>query len=57
MILKLLENHDENEIVANGSCQSQFRVKLVEAGINTEIINTYAKDKDLIQESNKIQKK
>ena len=51
------KNHDENEIVASGSRQSQFRMKLVEAGINTEIINAYAKDKDLIQESNKIQKK
>ena len=35
----------------------QFCVKLVKAGINTKIINTYAKDKNLIQESNKIQKK
>ena len=51
------KNDDEDEIVAGGSRQSQFRVKLLEAGADSEIINTYAKDKDLIQESNKIQKK
>jgi hypothetical protein len=50
-------NNDENEIVASGSRQSQFRVKLEEGGVDTEIIDTFAKDKDLIQESNKIQKK
>ncbi|CAG8685762.1 12334_t:CDS:2, partial [Ambispora leptoticha] len=51
------KNDYENEIVASGSHQSQFRVKLAEAGVSPKIINTYAKDPKLIQESNKIQKK
>ncbi|CAG8581890.1 16462_t:CDS:2 [Dentiscutata erythropus] len=51
------KNDYENEIVASGSRQSQFRVKLAEGGVSPEIINTYAKDPKLIQESNKIQKK
>ncbi|RIB00542.1 hypothetical protein C2G38_2302969 [Gigaspora rosea] len=51
------KNDYENEIVASGSRQSQFRVKLAEAGVSPKIINTYAKDPKLIQESNKIQKK
>ncbi|KAF0556669.1 highly derived d5-like helicase-primase: PROVISIONAL [Gigaspora margarita] len=51
------KNDYENEIVASGSRQSQFRVKLAEGGVSSEIINTYAKDPELIQESNKIQKK
>ncbi|CAG8659127.1 5166_t:CDS:1, partial [Cetraspora pellucida] len=51
------KNKDENKIVASGSCQSQFHVKLAEAGVNPKIINTWTKDSKLIQESNKIQKK
>ncbi|CAG8582996.1 26375_t:CDS:2 [Dentiscutata erythropus] len=51
------KNDYENEIVTSGSCQSQFRVKLAEGGVSPKIINTYAKDPKLIQESNKIQKK
>ncbi|CAG8753799.1 5275_t:CDS:1 [Gigaspora rosea] len=51
------KNDYENEIVTSGSRQSQFRVKLAEAGVSPKIINTYAKDPKLIQESNKIQKK
>ncbi|KAF0416557.1 highly derived d5-like helicase-primase: PROVISIONAL [Gigaspora margarita] len=51
------KNDYDNEIVASGSRQSQFRIKLAEGGVSPEIINTYAKDPKLIQESNKIQKK
>lgn len=39
------------------SIKSQFCMKLLEAGADSEIINIYAKNKDVIQESNKIQKK
>ncbi|CAG8448723.1 3916_t:CDS:1 [Cetraspora pellucida] len=35
-----LKNKNENEIVASGSCQLQFCVKLAEAGANPKIINT-----------------
>ncbi|CAG8790076.1 24065_t:CDS:2, partial [Dentiscutata erythropus] len=52
-----LKNKDENEIVASGSRQSQFHVKLAEAGVNPKIINTWAKDRELIQYFNKIQRK
>ena len=51
------KNKDENEIVAGVSRQSTFRVKLAEGGVDSAIIEEFAKDKDLIQESNKIQKK
>ncbi|KAF0481468.1 highly derived d5-like helicase-primase: PROVISIONAL [Gigaspora margarita] len=51
------KNNYENEIVTSGSCQLQFHVKLAEGKVSSEIINTYAKDPKLIQESNKIQKK
>ncbi|CAG8564305.1 10376_t:CDS:2 [Dentiscutata erythropus] len=44
------KNDYENEIVASGSRQSQFRVKLAEGGVSPEIINTYVKDPKLIQE-------
>ncbi|CAB4413120.1 unnamed protein product [Rhizophagus irregularis] len=51
------KNKDENEIVAGASRQSTFRAKLAEGGVKTTIIDTFAKDKELIQDSNKIQKK
>ncbi len=51
------KNSNENEIVASALRQSQFYVKLTEAGADPKVINTYAKNKELIQESNKIQKK
>ncbi|CAB4392846.1 unnamed protein product [Rhizophagus irregularis] len=51
-----LKNKDENEIVAGVSRQSKFRVKLAEGGVNPAIIEEFAKDKKLIQDSNKIQK-
>jgi SOS response regulatory protein OraA/RecX len=51
------KSNDENEIVAGASRQSTFRVKLAEGGVDPAIIEAFAKDKDLIQESNKIQKK
>ena len=50
------KNKDENEIVAGASRQSTFRVKLAEGGVDTATIDTFAKDPELIQESNKIQK-
>ncbi|PKK56746.1 hypothetical protein RhiirC2_764253 [Rhizophagus irregularis] len=50
------KNKDENEIVAGVSRQSKFRVKLAEGGVNPAIIEEFAKDKKLIQDSNKIQK-
>jgi hypothetical protein len=50
------KSNDKNEIVASSSRQSQFRLKLEKAGVHPEIINTFAKDKDLIQDSNKIQR-
>src|SRR6266542_2553923 len=39
-----LKNKDENEIVASGSCQSIFRVKLAEGGVDPAIIKAFAKD-------------
>ena len=50
------KNKDEKEIVAGVSRQSTFRVKLAEGGVNPAIIEEFVKDKDLIQDSNKIQK-
>src|SRR5581483_4958265 len=51
------KNKDENEIIASASRQSTFRAKLAEGGVETAIIEVFAKDKELIQDSNKIQKK
>ena len=51
-----LKNTDENEIVASVSRQSTFHMKLAEGGVDLAIIKEFAKDKDLIQDSNKIQK-
>ncbi len=51
-----LKNKDENEIIASVSRQLTFRVKLAEGGVDSAIIEEFAKDKDLIQDSNKIQK-
>jgi len=51
-----LKNKDENEIVADVSRQLTFRVKLAEGGVDPAIIEEFAKDKELIQDSNKIQK-
>jgi hypothetical protein len=48
------KNKDENEIVASASCQSTFRAKLAEGGVETAIIEVFAKDKEFIQDSNKI---
>ncbi|CAB4424270.1 unnamed protein product [Rhizophagus irregularis] len=50
------KNKDEKEIVAGVSRQSTFRVKLAEGGVDPAIIEEFAKDKGLIQDSNKIQK-
>ena len=47
---------NKDEIVASVSRQSTFRVKLAEGGVDTAIIEEFAKDKKLIQDSNKIQK-
>ena len=51
-----LKNKDENEIVASVSRQSTFCVKLAKGGVDPVIIEEFAKDKELIQDSNKIQK-
>src|SRR3954454_18693638 len=51
------KSNDENEIVAGVARQLTFRVKLSEGGVDPAIIDTFAKDKDRIQESNKIQRK
>ncbi|RIA96412.1 hypothetical protein C1645_815441 [Glomus cerebriforme] len=50
------KNKDEKEIVAGISRQSTFRVKLAEGSVDLAIIEEFAKDKGLIQDSNKIQK-
>ncbi|RIA82848.1 hypothetical protein C1645_834710 [Glomus cerebriforme] len=51
-----LKNKDENEIIVSVSRQSTFRVKLAEGDVDSAIIEEFAKDKNLIQDSNKIQK-
>jgi hypothetical protein len=50
------KNNNKKEVIALASRQYQFREKLAKAGVDPEIINTYAKDPDLIQKSNKAQK-
>ena len=42
------ENNNKKEVIASASCQYQFHEKLARAGVDPEIINTYAKDPDLI---------
>ncbi len=42
------KNKDEKEIIADVSCQSTFRVKLAEGGVDPAIIEEFAKDKNLI---------
>src|SRR5438045_3544113 len=42
------KNKDEKEIVAGVSCQSRLRVKLAEDGVDSEIIQRFAKAKDVI---------
>src|SRR3954463_4626462 len=39
------KSNDENEIVAGVTRQSTFRVKLSEGGVDSAIIDTFAKDK------------
>jgi hypothetical protein len=51
-----LKNDNKKEAVASASRQYQFCKKLAKAGVDPDIINTYAKDPDLIQRSNKAQK-
>src|SRR6266498_4247123 len=46
------KSNDKNEIIISVSCQSQFYVKLTEGKVDSAIINTFAKDLNLIQESN-----
>jgi hypothetical protein len=48
-----LKNNNKKEAIAFASHQYQFREKLAKAGVDPEIINTYAKDPDLIRKSNK----
>ena len=47
---------NKDEIVASVSRQLTFCVKLAEGGVDPAIIEEFAKDKNLIQDSNKIQK-
>src|SRR5581483_2793778 len=48
------KNKDENEIVAGASCQLTFRMKLAKGDVEIAIIEAFAKDTELIQDSNKI---
>jgi hypothetical protein len=50
------KNNNKKKVIASASHQYQFREKLAKAGVDPEIINTYAKDPDLIRKSNKAQK-
>jgi hypothetical protein len=50
------KNNNKKEVIASASRQQQFREKLAKAGVDPEIINNYARDPALIQQSNKIQK-
>jgi hypothetical protein len=50
------KNNNKREVIASASRQYQFREKLAKAGVDPNIINTYAKDPDLIRRSNKAQK-
>jgi hypothetical protein len=50
------KNNNKKEAIASASRQYQFHEKLAKAGVDPEIINTYAKDSDLIRRSNKAQK-
>ncbi|GET59870.1 hypothetical protein GLOIN_2v1839747 [Rhizophagus irregularis DAOM 181602=DAOM 197198] len=50
------KNNDRKEVIASASRQYRFREELAKAGVNPEIINNYARDPALIQQSNKIQK-
>ncbi|CAB4375670.1 unnamed protein product [Rhizophagus irregularis] len=50
------KNNNKKEAIASASRQYQFREKLAKAGVDPDIINTYAKDPDLIRRSNKAQK-
>ncbi|RHZ50560.1 hypothetical protein Glove_495g14 [Diversispora epigaea] len=51
------KNNSEKEIVAASSHLSRFRQKLAEAGVNSKVIDTYAKLPKVTRASNKIQKK
>ena len=51
------KSNNENKIIADTLYQSQFHMKLTEGGIDLIIINTFTKNPNFIQESNKIQKK
>ena len=43
-----LKNNNKKEIIASALHQYQFREKLAKARVDSEIINIYAKDSDLI---------
>src|SRR6266498_441200 len=51
-----LKSNDDKEIVTSCSQLSLFHNELMKAGIAPELIDTYAKDSDIITDSNKIQK-
>jgi len=50
------KNNNKKEVIASASRQYQFREKLAKVGVESEIINNYVKDPDLIRKSNKILK-
>ena len=50
------KNNNKKEVIASASHQYRFREELVKVGVRPKIIDTYARDPALIQQSNKIQK-
>src|SRR6185369_2724878 len=51
------KNDSDEEIVASSSCLTLFRKELKEAGVDSKVIDIYAKFSALTQDSNEIQKK
>ncbi|CAJ0903661.1 13763_t:CDS:2 [Entrophospora sp. SA101] len=51
------KNDSDEEIVASSSRLTLFRKELKEAGVDSKVIDKYAKFSDLTQASNEIQKK
>ncbi|GBB86183.1 hypothetical protein RclHR1_12630001, partial [Rhizophagus clarus] len=50
------KNNNRKEVIASASRQYRFREELAKARVDPEIINNYARDPALIQQSNKIKK-
>jgi hypothetical protein len=51
-----LKNNNKKEAIVSASRQYQFRKKLAKAEVDPDIINTYDKDPDLIQDLIKYKK-